>query len=519
MLLTCLPCAAWAAKPDSDAAKTAKHRAATAAFLRGPIVELHFEISNENLEALRNEPRRYVEARLKSDGKQYRGVAVKLKGADGSFKPIDAKPGLTVNLDLFKGAERFHGMKKFHLNNANEDPSFLRQLICGEIARAADVPAVRCIHAFVRLNDRDLGLYVFTEGFTKDFLAQSYKDPSGDLYEGGFCKDIDEDLQKDEGDKKDFRAIEQLLTACREEDAAARWKKLGAILDTERFASFLAMESLLGVGDGYNFFHNNYRLYHDPVSQKLSFILHGMDQPLGDAGFPIQGDPGSIVGRAFVSCVEGRALYRARVGSLYEKVFSQRDWPARVAEVSAKVRAAMTPRDAGAARELAGRMDEFRTIVGERVRQIAQQLAELPEPLTFDKSGAVRLTKGWATKYEEGANLERVPADGRPCLRIKAAGQSQASWRTGAQLPGGRYRFESHVSTRGVEGPGAGLRISGQEPSIEWVRGDSDWRNFSFEFDVPGDGGEIVLVAELRANKGEARFALDSLRLVRLESK
>jgi hypothetical protein len=139
--------------------------------------------------------------------------------------------------------------------------------------------------------------------------------------------------------------------------------------------------------------------------------------------------------------------------------------------------------------------------------------------MTFDKSGAVRLTKGWATKYEDGAKLERGPADGRPCLRIKAGGQSQASWRTGAQLPGGRYRFESHVSTRGVDGPGAGLRISGQEPATEWMHGDSDWRNFSFEFDVPDDGGEVVLVAELRANKGEARFALDSLRLVRLESK
>jgi hypothetical protein len=102
-------------------------------------------------------------------------------------------------------------------------------------------------------------------------------------------------------------------------------------------------------------------------------------------------------------------------------------------------------------------------------------------------------------------------------LRIEAEGETQASWRTGAQLPGGHYRFESRVSTRGVEGPGAGLRISGQEPSIEWVRGDSGWQNFSFEFDVPDDGGEVVLVAELRASKGEARFALDSLRLVRLE--
>jgi hypothetical protein len=111
-----------------------------------------------------------------------------------------------------------------------------------------------------------------------------------------------------------------------------------------------------------------------------------------------------------------RALPRTR-RLLYEKVFSQRDWPARVAEVSAKVRAAMTPRNAGAARELAGRMDEFRTIVGERVRHIAQQLAELPEPLTFDKSGAVRLTKGWATKYERAPIWSVFPPMGvRACV-------------------------------------------------------------------------------------------------------
>ena len=139
--------------------------------------------------------------------------------------------------------------------------------------------------------------------------------------------------------------------------------------------------------------------------------------------------------------------------------------------------------------------------------------------MTFDKSGAARLTKGWTTKYEDGAKLERTHADGRPCLRIEPAGPSQASWRNGAQLSAGRYRFESRVSTRGGEGPGAGLQIPGRGPEIETVRDDSDWRNFSFEFDVPADGGEVILVAELRANKGEARFALDSLRLVRLEPK
>src|ERR1051325_3618363 len=119
MILGCLVVPAYGAKPDSDAEKTAKQRAATAAFLRGPITELRIEISNDELEALRREPRHYVEARLVYEGKKYKGAAVKLKGADGSFKSIDGKACFTVNLDKYKGAERFHGLKKFHLNNAN----------------------------------------------------------------------------------------------------------------------------------------------------------------------------------------------------------------------------------------------------------------------------------------------------------------------------------------------------------------------------------------------------------------
>jgi hypothetical protein len=208
-------------------------------------------------------------------------VAVKLKGADGSFKPIDQKPCFTVNLDMFKGAERFHGMKKFHLNNANEDPSFLRQLICGEIARAGGVPAVRCTHAFVRLNDRDLGLYVFTEGFTKDFLAQFYKDPQRrslrrGLMQGhrrGLCRRTKADIRFPRHSNNSSQPAAKRMRGALEK--AWRDSRPGTVRLVSRDGA------LLGVGDGYNFFHNNYRLYHDPVSAKLSVHMHGMDQPLG----------------------------------------------------------------------------------------------------------------------------------------------------------------------------------------------------------------------------------------------
>jgi spore coat protein CotH len=192
----------------------------------------------------------------------------------GVFRPVDEKPAFTLSFAKYEGATRFHGLKRLHLNNAREDSTFLRQLVCGEMARAAGVPASRCTHALVSLNGRKLGLYVLVEGYTQDFLAQFFAQTEGDLYEGGFCKDIDAELTKDEGDVRDFRIIEQLIAATREEDDAKRWKALQGALDVDRYASFLAMESLMGVGDGYDFFRNNYRIYHDPVTKRLAFILH-----------------------------------------------------------------------------------------------------------------------------------------------------------------------------------------------------------------------------------------------------
>jgi spore coat protein H len=499
-------------KPD-DAAKNQKHRAAIERLFAGPIQRVALDIKDEDLEALRREPRRYVEARIRSGGKTYQGMAVKLKGADGSFRPIDEKPCFTINTDKYKGGDRFHGLKKFHLNNAREDPSFLRQMISGEMARAAGVPALRCTHAIVSLNERELGLYVLAEGYTKDFLGEYFADPSGDLYEGGFCKDIDDELTKDEGDPKDFKAIETLLAACREDDATKRWTKLGAILDTDRFASFLAFEALAGVADGYDFFRNNYRIYHDPKSRLLSFIPHSMDQPLSEAGFPIQRMPESIVGRAFTGCPAGRQLYRERVSELYEKIWVKHDWPARIQDAGQKARSAL---NSERSRELTGPMEQLREIVGDRKVVIAEQLARLPNPLKFGRDGAASVARGWAPKQEGDARLERARVQGRDCLRVVAEGRAQASWRTAVQLDPGRYRFAASVKTVGIgDGDGVGLRISGRDPAGEWLAGDSDWKTIHYEFDVT-DGDEVVLVAELRAGRGEVWFAADSMRLMRV---
>jgi spore coat protein H len=503
----------------TGAEKATKHREATEAFLAGPIPELELEIAKEDYRALKEEPKRYVEATLREGDKVHKGVAVKLKGNDGSFRPIDDKPGFTLNFSKFKGAERFHGLKRMHLNNGREDPTFLRQILCGEMARAAGVPAVRGTHALVKLNGRNLGLYVLTESYTPDFLAQFFDQTEGDLYEGGFCSDIDDKLEKDEGDPKDFRIIQQLLAAARENDAAVRWEKLSTALDTDRFASFLAMESLMGVGDGYNFFRNNYRIYHDPATQRLAFVLHGMDQPLGDVGFDIQRRPESIVGRAFYESGAGRRLYRERVVQFAEKVFASRDWPGRVDEVAKKMCAAVAKHNARLAKELEGRAREFRGLVAERQKNIGEQVAELGTPFEFDAKGVALLPAGW--RFDgDGAEHSEQKFDGSACLHLRATGDTTASWRRSVDLDAGKYRFEARIRTQGVKpgddesGVAAGLRISGSKRHEQnSSRGDTPWQTVAFDFET--DGGGVVLVAELRASSGEVWFDKTSMRLLR----
>jgi len=84
-------------------------------------------------------------------------VALHLKGSAGSFRPVDDKPGLTLILSRGESGGRFHGLRKFHLNNSVQDPTYLSEAVSGGLFRAAGVPAARAAHAVVELNGRKLG--------------------------------------------------------------------------------------------------------------------------------------------------------------------------------------------------------------------------------------------------------------------------------------------------------------------------------------------------------------------------
>lgn len=504
--------------------KKDKRRKASDEFFAGPILHLEFQFKADEWENLKKDHRRYAECTIIEtgpDGKKttYENMAVKLKGAAGSFQGPDGKPGLTISSDKFKGGDRFHGMDKFHLNNGAQDGSLLNEFVGGEWCRAAGVPASRCTHVIVKWQNRDLGLYLFKEAFTKDFLSYFYEKNEGSLYDGHFIAEVDGNLEKQQGDPKDTSDLKALAAACKEGDQKVKWQKVYERLDVDEYLRALAMETFTCHWDGYNFNRNNYRVYFDPKTGKANFFCHGMDQLFGDANWPIMRDPGSLVGQAVWSNPEWKTHYRKIAELIYQKVLKGRDWEARIFEQGKKVQEALAKHNPQWGKDYGNQINAARDRVMGRIASIGKQFGDMPKPFDFQNGVAKLGTKNW--RSEGGGGLGEAVMDGQKCFHLRGDGNAAGSWRRPVALEPGRYRFEAQVKVANVDGgdqtgEGAGLRISGSSRvGMNGLKGNSQWQKVAYEFDAAG--AEVILVAELRSGKGEAWFQADSLQLVKLK--
>lgn len=345
-------------------------------FTDGKIPHLIVELDKKDADSLRREPRKYVKCVLKDGDKTYTDVGIHLRGAVGSFRGLDDKPGLTLNMDKFKDDQRYRGMDKFHLANSAQDPSYVSELICGELFRAAGVPAARVGFATVTVMGRKRGLYYVKEGYDRDFLKQHFKNSGGNLYDGGFLREIDQPLdlistKKDVADRKDLKA---LFAAAQERDLQKRFQKLDKLLDMDVFVSYMVLEAIMSDWDGYPSKCNNYRIYHDPERDKITFIPSGMDQMFGDTGWPILPGWGGLVARAVVETPEGKKKYYARMREVMKSVFKPDDLVKRLNELEKQVRPALATVDPGAARDYKGQVDRLRDAVRQRAKNVEEQL-------------------------------------------------------------------------------------------------------------------------------------------------
>ncbi|MDX1927180.1 MAG: CotH kinase family protein [Pirellulaceae bacterium] len=519
LALTFVSLTAWAQDKQRSAAETIVY------FESGRIPELKLVIAGEGQQRLQEAPREYTRCSLIEDGSTtLKSIGVKLKGAAGSYRDFDDRPCLTLNIDKYKKDQRFHGMEKFHLNNAVQDESYLSEWLGSELFRKAGIPTPRVSHVRLWINDRDLGLYVLREGFDGPFLKRTFGSKDGNLYDGGFLQDIDSELEMDSGDDPDNRDdLLGLAIACYNPDPSVRKSLIAERLDMDQFLTFMAVERLCGHWDGYSINMNNYRVYF-PSNGKGIFLPHGMDQLFGDPGAGLYDHAPPLLSAAVMQNDELRTAYRARLDKLAPKFMPADAWLAKLDEVSERLQPVLESIDPNLAASHRDRVNEFKERFSQRIAALPELIEQgMPVPVEFDSTGQLQLTDWYPSVEAEEAKVEEADVDGVACFSItrEPFGDYSSSWRTQVLLPRGNYRFEARIKTENVipipddQGRGAGLRRSQSGRSNE-LTGTHDWTLVTYEWQVLEDQRNVELLLELRARHGRVWFERESLKLHRL---
>ncbi len=516
--------AADKSKPEKKAAKLPKASKGDQSdklfATNAPILTYDITISASEMAALQKDDRSYARGSITIGTKVFHDVAFRVKG-NGSRRPLHEKPSLVVKLDHYMPDQKFFGLTKIALNNSSQDGTFLADFMANAMFADADIPVSRVTHARVRLNGRDLGLYVLVEMHNKEFLKRWFRNGDGNLYEA-YVADIDTQMDQDGGDDRSQKDRKKLEAVTKIPDSAERWTKLHEVLDVDRYVSHLVCELFTTHTDGYALNRNNYRIYHHPDTDRFTFLGHGVDWAFANTGTKLEPPQNSLVTKAVLTTPEGYRLFKERRLTLFTNIFQTDVMTNRVNLAVARLVA--QAKSTNEANDFLGYGRDMNNRIVARWRNVTNQLFGLPPvALKFDEQGVAKLS-GWRMKTDEksapAAHWRGTNGEQRILSITATNGPTVASWRTRVALPAGKYFFEGDVRGTGIlartnaneAGFGAGLRVSGGKRDHK-IEGDAAWTHLRYS--LTNELDEVELVCELRATKGEAMFDEGSLRLVR----
>lgn len=263
----------------------------------GTIVDVRLTIAAADLARLDADPgaRAYVSGTFESMGVTVGNVGIRYKG-NSTLARAGNKKSFNIDMNEYVVDQRFLGLNELNLNNSVLDPSMEREVTAYELFLAFGVRAPCANYARVYVNDEYWGLYVNVEEVDKRFLTRAFGDNDGNLYkqystasleyrgptasaydDGTYQKKTNETAN----DWSDLIALCELLAI---DDLARIENELPARFDVDAYLRWLAANTFLSHIDAYTGFANNYYLYRDPTTNRLTYIPWDLDITFGTAG-------------------------------------------------------------------------------------------------------------------------------------------------------------------------------------------------------------------------------------------
>ena len=239
----------------------------------------------------------FVPAEVYYNGIQWYRVGVRFKGNSSlqtSWQNGILKLSFKLDFDEFEDDypqidnQRFYGFKKLSLKNNYDDKSMLREKVATDVFRNAGLVASHTAFYTVYVDHGEgpqyFGVYTMVEEVDDTVLGTQFSDDDGNLYKpdgdaASFALGTyneSEYVKKTNEDEGDFNDVASLLAVVNDESRITdpeTWRSnLDAILDTDVFLKYLAVNTVVQNWDTYGRMTHNYFLYNNPDTSKLTWI-------------------------------------------------------------------------------------------------------------------------------------------------------------------------------------------------------------------------------------------------------
>lgn len=287
----------------------------------GSIAVLDCYISEEN-QRLLNE-NRFSNLSVPADifvGEEKYSARIEAQGAGSRYFP---KWGYFVRLGNDK---RIEGENEFNLSIQPYDRSMMRSALASYLYSSAGFTTFHSSHAFLRINDKDKGLYVLTEKVDYPFFARRnlpvhelVKVVFGAKFTFSEPNNLKDNFEKKIPDDNNFSNLEEFIHELDNAESSNIFTGIGRFIDIKQYLTYHAITSVMNNTDGLG---NNFYLVKHQASSPYQIIPWDFDKtfdPQANLGFA---GNNAIIQKLFTndSCV---TLYKAALKDLLENHFTE----------------------------------------------------------------------------------------------------------------------------------------------------------------------------------------------------
>jgi spore coat protein CotH len=246
-------------------------------------------------------------------GETWNNVAVRPAGQRARV-PGNLKPTIRIKFNWFVPHRKFHSLyvTGLRLGSDTMDPAMMRRRLEDGIYRATGLPAPRCVHGRVYVNDAYTGLYVVEERESRGFVKEHFSNtninqlwdfnPDADAFPG-HNDDVTwagpdpslyvphllhPRLRKLDRTNLELKApFPEQVRDFVETVNTQPWSAISQAVHIDHFCRFMAAEVVTGEADGYVAFRvsgappfrsANFRIYPDPSSGKWVVLAWDRDE-------------------------------------------------------------------------------------------------------------------------------------------------------------------------------------------------------------------------------------------------